>query len=114
MLSRRGSLFASVLLAVIGLLTWPHIHLMQFYFWLFRRQLPPNLELGALFIMLVMAAGTGIGLLVGIAVGLGLLPWLWTEVGQLWQGFIVVAIYFVNSLICFELGYRWGQREGKR
>lgn len=90
------------------------MYLMQFYFRLFRRELPNSLELGALFIMFVMAGGTGLGLLGGIAVGLGLLPWLWPELGQLWQGLTVVAIYFVNSLIWFELGYRWGQWEAKR
>ncbi|WJI24460.1 hypothetical protein RHP47_01925 [Thermosynechococcus sp. QKsg1] len=109
-----GGLFSSLLLAVIFLLTWPHLYLMQFYFWLFRRELPSKLELGGLFIMLVMAGGTGLGFLIGLAAGFVLLPWLWPELGQLWQGLTVVAIYFVNSLIWFELGYRWGQWEAKR
>ncbi len=87
---------------------------MQFYFWLFRRELPSELELGGLFIMLVMAAGTGLGFLLGLAIGFVLLPWLWPKAGQGWQGFTVVAIYLVNSLMCFELGYRWGQWAAKR
>ncbi|MFN4279128.1 hypothetical protein [Thermosynechococcus sp.] len=108
-----GGLFSKLLLAVIFLLIWPHIYLMQFYFWLFRRELPSRLELGGLFIMLVMAAGTGLGFFVSLAVGLGLVPWLWPEVSQIWQRLTIVGIYLVNSLICFELGYRWGQREAK-
>ncbi|WP_460193917.1 hypothetical protein [Thermosynechococcus sp. FA-CM-4201] len=102
------------MLAVILLLTWPHLYLMQFYFWLFRRELPSKLELGGLFIMLVMAAGTGLGFLVGLGIGFVLLPWLWPEAGQGWQRLTVVGIYLVNSLMCFELGYRWGQWEAKR
>lgn len=87
---------------------------MQFYFWLLRRELPNSLELGGLFIMLMMAAGTGLGFFVGLAVGFVLLPWLWPEGSQIGQRLSVVGIYLVNSLICFELGYRWGQREAKR
>ncbi|BCX12969.1 MAG: hypothetical protein KatS3mg067_1907 [Thermosynechococcus sp.] len=109
-----GGLFSSLLLAVIVLLSWPHLYLIQFYFWLFRRQLPNSLGLGGLFIMLVIAGGTGLGFLVSLALGLVLLPWLWPEVNQRGQWFTVAAIYFVNSLIWFELGYRWGQWQAKR
>ncbi|HIK25157.1 MAG: hypothetical protein P3X23_002525 [Thermosynechococcus sp. Uc] len=87
---------------------------MQFYFWLFRRELPNSLELGGLFIMQVIAAGTGLGFLVSLAVGLMLLPWLRPEMGQGWRWLTAVGIYVLNSLLCFELGYRWGQREAKR
>ncbi len=109
----RG-LFSKLLLAVIFLLIWPHFFLIEFYFWLFRRELPSSLEMGGMFIMLVIAAGTGLGFLVSLAVGLVLFPWLWPETGQGGRWLTAVGIYVLNSLLCFELGYRWGQREAKR
>ncbi|MFN4196147.1 MAG: hypothetical protein ACK4HM_10045 [Thermosynechococcus sp.] len=109
-----GSLFSNLLLAVMFLLMWPHLYLVQFYFWLFRRKVPDEIELGGLFILLVMAVGTGLGFFGSLAVAGLLLPWLWPAVGQEWRWFSVAAIYFGNSLIWFELGYRWAQREATR
>ncbi|MEN9226213.1 MAG: hypothetical protein Q6L60_03165 [Thermostichus sp. HHBFW_bins_43] len=90
---------------------WLGLRLTQFYLWLFQRQFPPSLELGALAIAYLMSLGYSLGLLWGYLLGFVLLPRLWSGVGILPKVLVGLGVYILWTLLVFEVLYRDALRQ---
>ncbi|MEN9221692.1 MAG: hypothetical protein Q6M04_04575 [Thermostichus sp. BF3_bins_97] len=90
---------------------WLGVRLTQFYLWLFQRQFPPSLELGALAITYMMSLGYAFGLLWGYLLGFVLLPNLWPGVGIRAKVLVGIVIYILWTLLVFEVLYRDALRQ---
>ncbi|MFQ3613191.1 MAG: hypothetical protein SNJ68_05685 [Cyanobacteriota bacterium] len=90
---------------------WLGVRQTEFYLWLFQRQLPPSLELGALFIIYVMSLSYAFGLLWGYLAGFVLLPRLGAEGRILAKVLVGIGVYLLWTLLVFEILYREALRQ---
>lgn len=92
---------------------YPGVWLTEFYLRLFRRALPPSLELGGLFIALVLSFAYPFGAIWGYALGFWLAPML-SDLPSAAKWIIGIIVFFLWTLLMFELGYRWAIYEDQK
>jgi hypothetical protein len=91
----------------------PGIWLTHFYLRLFQRQFPSSLGLGGLFIVLVLSFLYPFGMIFGYLIGFRLAPAL-LDLTNLVKWIFAIIIFFLWTLLMFELCYRWALSQAAR
>lgn len=92
---------------------YPGTLLTEFYEHLFQQRFPTSLELGGLFIAIVLSFCYPFGAVWGYLFGFRLAP-LFFDLQATVKWIIGAIVFFLWTIFMFELGYRWALQQADK